>query len=373
MVEGVYLVWLIMYVSIVIWLYIRYNRLEPRPSWVPETHKVALIIPFRNETANVQRLAGQLATHIPLSWEIIWVDDHSEDLSPQVLMSWIKSHGYEGWQVLPAKGAGKKRALQTGIAFSSAEIIVTTDADVILDQNAFRHLLLPFSDPDVYLVAGPVISQRGTGVFAMFQQIEWASILLVTGAFFEMGRPLMCSGANLAFRKKAFLEVNGYQGNEHVLSGDDEFLLKKITERFGSSSAVFLANEKSLIIVPPAERVKEFLQQRVRWGSKWRSHGFGLHTVIALLAVLFTVLPMFGLFFFLVGSMSGWVLGIIWIGRFVCDYLVLGRVLTALGLYMHRIYYMATGMIHPVYVFAVSLRVIRGGFTWKGRRSKLFS
>ncbi|HSI78594.1 MAG TPA: glycosyltransferase [Lunatimonas sp.] len=371
-VEAVYFGWLIMYISIMIYLYFRYNRIESKPHWTSQPVRVALIIPFRNESKNVQRLAGQLAKSVPNSWEIIWVDDHSEDSSTQLLVSWIKTHEIEGWKVLAAKGEGKKRALQTGILCSSSEIIVTTDADVILAQDAFAELILPFSDPEVKLVAGPVISQQGPGVFDGFQQIEWASVLLVTGAFFEAGRPLMCSGANLAFRKETFLQVDGYKDNEHLLSGDDEFLLKKIAKTYGPSSTVFLPTRKSLVFVPPANLVSEFLQQRVRWGSKWRSHRSLSHAISAMFAVFFTVLPLFSLLFFLAGSLSGWVLGIIWIGRFMCDYYILSNVLKVLALDFHWFYFPVTSLIHPGYVLAVCLGVIRGGFSWKGRKSKLF-
>lgn len=371
-VDGVFLAWLIVYASLMIILYRQYRRFNFKPLLTPRSIKVALIIPFRNEASNILKLAGQLRDSVPSSWEIIWVDDHSEDSSLQMILRWIKANGFEGWQVLAANGMGKKRALQTGILFSSADIIVTTDADVGLDQNAFRELIQPFSDSDVKLVAGPVISQADNGLFACFQQIEWASILLVTGAFFQVGKPLMCSGANLAFRKKAFLDVDGYQGNEHVMSGDDEFLLKKIVKKYGPSSTVFLATKKALIFVPPADSVGEFLQQRMRWGSKWKSHGSLLHSASALFAALFTMFPIVALLFFLIGPLNGWVLAIIWIGRFICDFLVLGRVLSALGVHLRWFYFLVTGVIHPLYVFAISLGIFRGGFIWKGRKSKLF-
>lgn len=364
--------WLIIYVCATSYLYLRFRLLAPKPLATPQPFNVALIIPFRNESKNVQRLADQLAAFVPRSWEIIWVDDHSEDTSLQLLKSWIKAHEFEDWQVFTANGVGKKRALRTGILFSSAEIIVTTDADVILDHNAFCELISPFSNPNVNLVAGPVISQCRAGIFEAFQQIEWASVLLVTGAFFELGRPLMCSGANLAFRRKAFVDVNGYQGNEHLLSGDDEFLLKKIVQKYGPSSTVFLKTRNSLVFVPPAVSIGEFLQQRIRWGSKWRSHGSLHHTVSALFAVVFTIFPLFSLFFFLGGFLSGWLLGIIWIGRFLCDCLILGRVLKVLGLKLQLFYFPVASLIHPWYVFAVCLGIIRGGFFWKGRKSKLF-
>ena len=371
-VEVVFLGWLVLYISILLWLFANYKRLKMNFGGNPESLKVALIIPFRNEEQNVQRLAGQLAAYIPPSWEIIWVDDHSEDSSFPLLTSWIKTHGHKTWQVLSAFGPGKKRALQTGIAVSSAEIIITTDADVILGRQAFSQLLLPFTNPKIQLVAGPVISQCGAGLFEAFQRIEWASILLVTGAFFSFGRPLMCSGANLAFRKQAFIEVKGYQGNENVLSGDDEFLLKKISDRYGSSAAIFISNEKSLVFVPSAQRVKELLQQRIRWAGKWRSHGSFMHASSAVFALIFTLFPYLSVLFYLTGALSGWMLGMIWIGRFICDKLILGRVLQSLGLNSNWMDYVVADGIHPGYVLAVSLGVLRGGFVWKGRKSKLF-
>jgi len=371
-VDVIFLGWWIVYASLMIFLYFQARRFKIKPHWTPHPVRVALIIPFRNEAANITRLAGQLGTYISPQWEIIWVDDHSEDNSLQLLATWIKANGASDWQVLSANGMGKKRALQTGILFSSAEIIVTTDADVILEKNAFRELIQPLSDPDVHLVAGPVISQSGNGVFGRFQQIEWASIILVTASFFQIGRPLMCSGANLAFRKSAFLNVGGYQGNEHIMSGDDEFLLKKIAKKYGPSSTVFLAAKKALISVPPADRVGEFLQQRVRWGSKWKSHGSIVHSATAFFAALFSVFPIVSFLFFFTDLLNGWVLAIIWIGRFICDFLVLGSVLRGLGVHLNWLYFSAAGVIHPVYVFVVGLGVFRGGFIWKGRKSKLF-
>lgn len=370
--EFVFIAWLLAYTALMIWLYTNYNRLKITLGGDHLPLNVALIIPFRNEAINVQRLAIQLAAYIPSSWEIIWVDDHSEDSSLYLLTSWIKAHGYSSWRVFSAPGAGKKSALQTGITAASAEIIVTTDADVILSPHAFSQLLLPFTDTTIQLVAGPVISQNGKGFYAAFQHIEWASILLVTGAFFGIGRPLMCSGANLAFRKQAFIEVKGYEGNEQVLSGDDEFLLKKIIKKYGSPAAVFFANEKSLVFVPPAKSVKELLQQRMRWASKWRSHGSSMHASSAILAVVFTLFPYLSVLFYLNGALTGWMLGTIWIGKFVCDKLILGRILRSLGLNSTWIDYAITTILHPSYVLAVSLGVFKGGFEWKGRKSKYF-
>ena len=38
----------------------------------------------------------------------------------------------------------------------------------------------------------------------------------------------MCNGANLAYERKAFYEVNGFTGIDHIASGDDMLLMHKI-------------------------------------------------------------------------------------------------------------------------------------------------
>jgi hypothetical protein len=37
----------------------------------------------------------------------------------------------------------------------------------------------------------------------------------------------LCNGANLAYKKTVFTELNGFQGNENIASGDDIFLFEK--------------------------------------------------------------------------------------------------------------------------------------------------
>lgn len=42
----------------------------------------------------------------------------------------------------------------------------------------------------------------------------------------------MCNGANLAYTKKAFEEVGGFTGIDHIASGDDMLLMHKIYRRY---------------------------------------------------------------------------------------------------------------------------------------------
>ena len=131
------------------------------------------------------------------------------------------------FKLIRSAGSGKKAALQSGVHAAKTDLILTSDADCRWKSSWPQQMKAPFSNSSVQLVAGPVLTEKSDGFLAGFQLLDWASILLLTGFSFAQKKPLMCSGANLAFRKSAFLRVFGYAGNEHWLSGDDEFLLKK--------------------------------------------------------------------------------------------------------------------------------------------------
>jgi hypothetical protein len=121
-------------------------------------------------------------------------------------------------------------------------------------------------EAEVHLVAGPVISSGQSGFFDRFQQIEWASILLVTQAGFSLGNPIMCSAANMAFRKSSFLQVNGFEGNDHIPTGDDEFLLKKTVRHFGAVSARYMNDRNVLVKTRPHAKWSELFSQRITMG-----------------------------------------------------------------------------------------------------------
>jgi hypothetical protein len=63
-----------------------------------------------------------------------------------------------------------------------------------------------------------------------------------------IGKPNMCNGANIAYPKAVFEEVNGFDGNEHIASGDDEFLMHKIAEKYPNQ--IVFAHYQPNIVLP---------------------------------------------------------------------------------------------------------------------------
>ncbi len=330
--------------------------------------KVSVIIPCRNEAENIRRLSGEFKSlHFP-NLELILVDDNSEDDTFEL----IEEAGLSDQRIVPLRSSGegkKKAALEFGISQAKGEIILCSDADCSFPENWVDGMISPFENNETQLVAGPVMVTDNGRFVGAFQQADWASILLITAYFFSKNKPLMCSGANLAYRKSAFLEVGGYEGNRDFFSGDDEFLLKKIGKKFGSGSCVYLPFAETLVQTKSEPSWKALLNQRVRWAGKWKAHRSFSHALSAIFSFLVQLvwLGSFGLLG--LGSFGLLVFGLVWASKIFTEKRSLGKVLRNLNIKFSNTNVVLTSFIHPIYVLAVGLGAIVGNFTWKGRRN----
>ena len=120
---------------------------------------VSVIIPFRNESENILRSLKSIeAQSYPKEkFEVVYVNDSSTDDSMEILE---KNRSKESIRIifLPEDysiTAHKKRAVRYGIENSTGEIIVTTDADCIHNENWLESLLKNLDD-ETGFVSGPV-------------------------------------------------------------------------------------------------------------------------------------------------------------------------------------------------------------------------
>ena len=330
----------------------------------------ALLIPFRNEAEHLPKLLLNLKKILHSSQEVVFIDDDSADDSAAMVWDFLKKRNLNHWVLLKSAGPGKKAALTTGVQYSQAEIILTTDADCLLPHDWVRRMTWPFQQSETQLVAGPVMTVGGSGFFSRFQQIEWGSILLVTRYLFSIGKPLMCSGANLAYRRSAFLAVKGYSDNEMYPSGDDEFLLKKVVQHFGVQAAMYLNDKEVLVETQPAANWSAFVQQRVRWAGKWRLHRSFVNSLSSASAFFLATVEL-ATIMLLFGSIGPKLVFLfIWVLKILIERRVLGKVLADFYRSHPIYYYIGTSFLHPIYVVWVGLGTISGKYTWKGRNNQ---
>ncbi|HLT46859.1 MAG TPA: glycosyltransferase [Rubricoccaceae bacterium] len=275
---------------------------------------VSVIVPARDEAAVIARcLDTVLACDYPAErFEVIVVDDLSEDDTPAVverLMQRVNAPVPAGSDVpeaperlrllhmpenLERTRAHKKRAIEKGIAHARGPLILTTDADCTVPAGWLRAMAAGFPDldadpeagPVTAFVSGPVRYRTGGGLFARLQALEFLGLVAVGAGAIGAGRPTICNGANVAYRKDVFEALGGFSGIDHLTSGDDELLMQRIHDHT-PHRVRFCAAPEAVVDTDPAPSPRAFFQQRRRWASK------GAHYPNKRLVALFVAIYLF--------------------------------------------------------------------------------
>jgi cellulose synthase/poly-beta-1,6-N-acetylglucosamine synthase-like glycosyltransferase len=231
---------------------------------------ISIIIPFRNEAENILNSLNSIESQLyPIEkFEVIYVNDSSEDNSLELLKSNTKKSNIRIISVPPdfSVNAHKKRAIRYGIENAKGDIIVTTDADCVHDEEWLISLIQTF-DSVTGFVSGPVKFLTDKTMFTNFQKLEFAGLVLCGAGLIGAGHPTICNAANIAYRKKVFDEVGGFKDNMDLSSGDDELLMQKIS-RYTDFKVKFCIDKKSIVKTSANQSIGDFYQQRKRWASK---------------------------------------------------------------------------------------------------------
>jgi cellulose synthase/poly-beta-1,6-N-acetylglucosamine synthase-like glycosyltransferase len=115
----------------------------------------------------------------------------------------------------------KKRAIELAIAQSKYDWIVTTDADCIVLQSWLHLFDAYIQKKERVFIAAPVMFHCDNSFLSTFQCLDFLSLQGITAASVYAGAHSMCNGANLAYKKTAFYEVDGFKNADHIASGDD--------------------------------------------------------------------------------------------------------------------------------------------------------
>ncbi|MDN3722765.1 glycosyltransferase [Aequorivita sp. SDUM287046] len=237
---------------------------------IPET-RFTVVIPFRNEAENLPHLLESIENiqYPAMLFEIILVNDASEDNSEAIIIEAMKKTRFTIKLIQNKRfsKSPKKDAITEAIQNSKFEWIVTTDADCKLSENWLTTLDLFIQKNNPTMVCGPVIYESDGSYIQTFQQLDGFSLQALTVGSFGVKLPLLCNGANLAYRKKAFKEVDGFLGNGHIASGDDIFLLEKMQKTFPGKVMV-LKSQEAIVSTKPQKNWKNVINQRIRWASK---------------------------------------------------------------------------------------------------------
>jgi glycosyltransferase involved in cell wall biosynthesis len=196
---------------------------------------VAVIVCTHNRASTLRQVLEHLRRQQGMAddvWEVIVVDNGSSDDTREIVDAAGATEGPPVRYVFESR-RGKSSALNTGIAISSAPILVFTDDDVEIPDGWLAAMVHPFRETRCLGVAGPVIARWVSQRPSWVSDAEPRRMMAAIVQYSQGDRPgptqVPPVGANCAFRREAFERFGtylvdlGHTGGVPIPGEDTEF------------------------------------------------------------------------------------------------------------------------------------------------------
>jgi len=331
--------------------------------------KISIIIPARNEEENTESLLQSIANQdYPKElFEVIVADDNSTDNTAAITgkFSFVKLVSLKEDSI----NSYKKKAIETGIAAATGELIVTTDADCIVTPGWLSVIENFYKQSGSVFIVAPVVIESNSSLVQIFQSMDFMVLQGITGASVYKRVHNMCNGANLAYERKAFHAVNGFTGIDHIASGDDMLLMYKIHTSF-PGRIQYLKSKDVIVSTQPVKTWKAFFNQRIRWASKADKYDDKRIFPVLLLVYLFNLS-------FLILFVAGWWNVCYWwslliflAGKTLVELPFIFSVASFFNKKQLAKYFVLLQPLHILYTIIAGWLGKFGSYEWKGRRVK---
>lgn len=260
---------------------------------------ITVLVPAYNEELTIRNCINAIKGLNYRNLEAIIINDGSQDntfqklkqlldlepvhrevnhhLTYQEVKEFYRSKSVSHIYVIDKANGGKADSLNAGIDYAQSEIVITLDADSMLEVNSLKYVNQYFHDKDVAALGGTVKIVQGTKkkngtikeTFAGKGIIKSQIIGYIHGFYVRkltqsvFNSIVVISGAFGAFYKDLLLEVNGFRSTV----GEDIDITLKIHEHIKANKL-----DKKLVYAPEAvcytecpENIVNFYKQRIRW------------------------------------------------------------------------------------------------------------
>ena len=247
-------------ILIMAYLYINQYTYKPTSEFFPF---VSIIVPVYNEEKVVTESIKSLLDLNYSNYEIIIVNDGSTDNTKNVTEALV---GYQKGRLSDIKvslinkpNGGKAQALNAGIKYSKAEIVLCMDGDSQLAPDSIKVAVRHFSNPEIGAVAGNVkVINRGkllTDLQAL-EYIEGLNMARSAQSFVNLVN--IIPGPIGLFRKKAIEEAGFYSSDTFAEDAD-------LTLKILANGWKIYYEPNSISYTEAPEKLQELLKQRYRW------------------------------------------------------------------------------------------------------------
>ena len=339
----------------------------------PAKTTFTVIIPFRNEAENLPALLNSIAelNYQNSLFEIILVNDDSEDISKEIVSKFMSTSALDITLIENERQSNspKKDAISSAIKISKYDWIITTDADCVLPKYWLDSLDVFVQQNDVKMVVGPVTYHQVNGFLQHFQLLDFLSLTGSTIAGFGINKPFLCNGANLGYKRSFFNDINGFEGNDTIASGDDIFLMEKALKT-DKNSVKYLKSKQATVQTLAQPNFKSLLSQRIRWANKTSNYNNNFAKLVGLLVLLANSVVVIGFVLVALGLFQFKTFTYLFLLKLLIDFLLIYKTSVFFSKEQALKYYLPSSLLYPFFSVYVAVVGSFSTYKWKNRRFK---
>jgi poly-beta-1,6-N-acetyl-D-glucosamine synthase len=209
------------------WFYLAVY-LKKEKADISDRKPVSVIICARNESENLKNFLPSVLEQEYPDYEVIVVNDCSEDNSYEILGNFLKIYPHLRISNVnrdPKFTHNKKFAQFIGIKAAKNEILVFTDADCKPESPHWLEGITSHLDDKTDFVLGYGGYSNKKGLLNKYIRYDCMTIAMQYLGMAIRGVPYMGVGRNLAYHRSLFFENKGFGTYNHVISGDDDLFV----------------------------------------------------------------------------------------------------------------------------------------------------
>lgn len=324
---------------------------------------VSVLLAVRNEEQNVLNCLKALADldYPEDRLEVLIGDDHSEDGTEAIVRAFTCDRSnFRLVKVGPPLGTakGKANALAYLAKQATGDVFCITDADIQVTRTWVKELVRHF-EPNVGIISGVTLTRPEEGMWAQFQNMEWAFAFAQIQVVTDRGIPVTAVGNNMAVTRACYESVGGYTSIPFSVTEDHELLKQAVKKGWKFKN---LMNPQLLNWSEPLTGIKPLLRQRKRWMR-------GAVQLPWILVLILSLQAMFLPFIFFAFILQPWAASLLWLLKIVLQILLIQLVFVRVGYTFknHSMY-----LLFEIYSLLFSLLsvvyyLIPGKVYWKER------
>lgn len=239
-----------------------FSKKAERP-YASDHAAVSVVICAHNEATNLRKNLPKVLMQDYPKFEVLVVDDASEDESFAVLTQMQEEYPHlRVERLVEKKGLGKKAALAYGLSQASQDWLLLTDADCQPASNQWIREMMAVRGAQTQIVLGygPYFSYPEWVNRWIRFETHYVALQYFSAASWSI--PYMGVGRNLLYHKELYQQhAEVFSKHADIASGDDDLF---ISQAANTHNTKFCISPKSFVYSEPKRSFKALYRQKTR-------------------------------------------------------------------------------------------------------------